>query len=805
MFTRCVALGGALALVGVVGAEADALTIERQSSPIVFIDTDNGGGAFPLTSAYAAYRVTNDDGVDHGDLYVVIDGFAGPAIGLAPREDGQIHLGRMAAGESRTAYVYLRAFGATSAAEAHVVTVFEGAPDGGEVLAASAFSLSAAETTTAGADLVTTVSALLEAPALGATFTVSVEGDLGEVGATLAMTPAAHEAFPADAFELVAARITLSGSNDAVIDDALVFAPASGEGTHYVAEYTFRVVGRRAGATPISPVAYGGAQGKHTKTNDPGYQAIPLIPAPINQLTLLRPQPFALLPLGGEVTHTLTLVNASATQAITVDGFDDLVDASGASYVNGSTTIGGAPGPDPVVAEGRLSWSRPVTVPPASAVTIRFDVDYPVSSRTYRHASTAWMGRPDGLVIDLTLGLGDLFPALASVTVGLPLDNAPPVGGPFERWVTTGTAEVTVDIGAGLLDLDGGLLDLSALAVLTQPLGADVVATLAGQLVFSPLAPDTAGAHTAVVTVCDDDVLFPACDETTATVWYNDPPTLPAIQLAINVGGAATVPSDQLRDGGSQGEVAPGWADEAAVSGAADGTFGVYATTTLGGGCGISAGAVVYAPPIDVSIGGTDSCFVRLCEEKPADACGLAELTFEVHLAFTPADDGLSTEEDAPLDVSVASLLANDGGASAASFQLIGSTSGAGGFVVLNADATVSYSPPSGYVGEDTFRYAVCNGADTDDCATVTVSISVAAKNHPPTGSEIELWAATGTPWVELGGADGFLDPDGDLIAAVSLSVAPTGAGGDLARRRRPPDPRRPRRARRLRVRAPRL
>ena len=80
--------------------------IQRVSSPIFYNDPGNNPS---LTCAYAGYRVTNASLTSYPDVWVGIGSFAGGVVNLAPTDDGVLHLGPMAPGQSRMAYFYLQA------------------------------------------------------------------------------------------------------------------------------------------------------------------------------------------------------------------------------------------------------------------------------------------------------------------------------------------------------------------------------------------------------------------------------------------------------------------------------------------------------------------------------------------------------------------------------------------------------------------------------------------------------------------------------------------------------------------------
>ncbi|TNF24739.1 MAG: hypothetical protein EP329_24445, partial [Deltaproteobacteria bacterium] len=775
------ALGlGLTALLCFAATSASAMTIERRSADVLFVDSDNGNPLFPLTDAYAAYLVTNDDGVDYGDVFVTVDGFAGPMIGLSSHENGVVHLGPLASGDAKTVFVYLHSNGTTTG-EDHVVTVFDGPPAVASVLGAQSFTLSSEETIKANANKVNVVSYFPDAPVVGAVFDLVVDGDTGTLGDVPGLgrifmaTAAAHPDFPVHAFRLIGSRITFTGGNNDVIDDTLVYFPASPANTHYVATYTFRIVDVRSDLTPVSPVAYiaSGTQVKHTATDGSTYQALTPVPPSTNTLMLTRTPVVAALPSeGGTVTHTVTITNMSPDQVVSFDAVRDLFEADLVSYVPGSATLDGQPLPDPYGSVEGLLWSQLIPVPAGGTVVITYDLAYPAGNRAYHHDATAQVG-VNGVLVDTTLDTTDVSPAHAIVVVGTPPNEAP-VGNLATIWVLTGTPSVTFDVAGAYTDLDGDAVDPTSLAVTNQPTGATGNALADGTLTVTPADAGVATSYETTFEICDDRLLNPACATGTATVWYNDPPTVVGQTVTLNAGVVTSIPVTSIRDASSQGDVAPGWTAGASVSDAADGTFGATTTTDLGGTCAIVAGAVVYTPPAGVT-SGVDSCFVQLCELMPAGACGVGELVFEIVPPFTPTPDAASTPKDTPLVTSVDTLLTNDGGADPGTFSLPTGTSTQGGTVTVDEGGVVTYTPPTDFVGVDSFQYFVCNAANAADCQTVTVTVSV-GENHAPLGTDLEIWVVTGTPSVIFDAAGRFSDPDGDPLTSLAVATPATGA-----------------------------
>jgi hypothetical protein len=48
---------------------------------------------------------------------------------------------------------------------------------------------------------------------------------------------------------------------------------------------------------------------------------------------------------------------------------------------------------------------------------------------------------------------------------------------------------------------------------------------------------------------------------------------------------------------------------------------------------------------------------------------------------------------------------------------------GIGGFVQLNADGSLSFTPPTGFTGPFSFLYRIANGVGTSD-ATITITVN---------------------------------------------------------------------------------
>ncbi len=130
-------------------------------------------------------------------------------------------------------------------------------------------------------------------------------------------------------------------------------------------------------------------------------------------------------------------------------------------------------------------------------------------------------------------------------------------------------------------------------------------------------------------------------------------------------------------------------------------------------------GTILYTPAPQYN--GPDTFSYRV-----ADGAGLSD-EGNVSVTVTPvndpptaADDSATTAEDDPVTINV---LANDGDIDGDPLTVEVTTPGAGDAVV-NPDGTITYTPPTNQYGDDTFGYAISDGAGGTDSASVTVSIS---------------------------------------------------------------------------------
>ncbi|MBL8788377.1 MAG: tandem-95 repeat protein, partial [Deltaproteobacteria bacterium] len=167
---------------------------------------------------------------------------------------------------------------------------------------------------------------------------------------------------------------------------------------------------------------------------------------------------------------------------------------------------------------------------------------------------------------------------------------------------------------------------------------------------------------------------------------------------------------------------------------------------------------ILYEPGSDYI--GTDVFAYRACDDR-----GLCDQAYVV-VTVTPMndpptaqDDSISIEKDEVVQIDV---LWNDYDRDGDLIDLQGIvTPPARGLAFVNPDGTVTYQPPTGFVGVDTFTYRICDPQGA--CATAKVTVDVGSGNHTPVATDDEAETDEGQA-VVIDVLDNDVDPDGDTL-----------------------------------------
>lgn len=329
----------------------------------------------------------------------------------------------------------MKANGPTLRAQSHLVSVYEGNPSltGANLLYTCTFSFSKVKETIAAnpnkVTAVTTSPSTTSNLTLGSTFSVTVTGDTGTIGAgsspdadMMWMSPVARSSWPSRALRLESSVVKFANNtvgvdsctqegvckftNQLLIKNLLTKADAiqkNAKSLSYKATYTFRVVGKTTSAVPVLPISQisSGTQIKHTPIPATALNSIGTDQVTINA-TLSKSMSSTAVVTGSsmEFKYTLTLQNPSATDAITVDQISDSKDTSlsyKANSVSAATYPGATGGSATSVAsiapstdsQGRLIFSGRYTVPANSRLELTYSMTSVCASGTFQYTNSA--------------------------------------------------------------------------------------------------------------------------------------------------------------------------------------------------------------------------------------------------------------------------------------------------------------------------------------------------------------------------------------------------------------------------------
>jgi hypothetical protein len=158
------------------------------------------------------------------------------------------------------------------------------------------------------------------------------------------------------------------------------------------------------------------------------------------------------------------------------------------------------------------------------------------------------------------------------------------------------------------------------------------------------------------------------------------------------------------------------------------------------------------------------------------DASGDYQLTVNGAIGCTPpttVNDAYTTGVNAPLSIPAPGVLANDSsnGGGTMTATLVSTVSG--GTLALNPNGSVTYTPPSGFTGVDSFTYRAVNAFGPGNTATVTLTVT-----HPPPTTVGDVYSTNaGTPLTVA--APGVLGNDvSNGAGALSAQLLTTAAHG---------------------------
>ena len=131
-----------------------------------------------------------------------------------------------------------------------------------------------------------------------------------------------------------------------------------------------------------------------------------------------------------------------------------------------------------------------------------------------------------------------------------------------------------------------------------------------------------------------------------------------------------------------------------------------------------------------------------------------------------------STPEDQPKTIVI---LNNDYDPEDDPLTVEGCTNGANGAVVVNANGTITYTPESNFVWNDTFVCTICEATATHLCDDATVSVNVGPNTNDQPVVEDDLAETPEDESVNIPILNNDNDPDGDLLTTESCTNGTNG------------------------------
>ena len=138
-------------------------------------------------------------------------------------------------------------------------------------------------------------------------------------------------------------------------------------------------------------------------------------------------------------------------------------------------------------------------------------------------------------------------------------------------------------------------------------------------------------------------------------------------------------------------------------------------------------GTITYTP--NTGFVGTDTFKYSVCDNGVPSKCDTATVNVRVNEPVAgnqppiAVDDAKLTNVNTPVSGTVASNDYDPDNNVPLSFTKV--TNPTNGTVTVNSDGSYTYTPTTGYIGNDSFSYKVCDSGSPSKCDTATVSIAI--------------------------------------------------------------------------------
>jgi len=398
----------------------------------------------------------------------------------------------------------------------------------------------------------------------------------------------------------------------------------------------------------------------------------------------------------------------------------------------------------------------------------------------------------DSFVYRAQDGSADSADAVVTITVEPPPPAPPPPPGPppppntppeasADAYATAFEAPLTVLAPGGVLandtDADG---DALSAVLISAPAHGQVTLAPDGRFFYVPNAGFSG----------DDSFTYRADDgqaqsaTTTVTISVAPKPNTPpeAFDDAFSVNQLGVINGDVRADNGAGADADPD-GDALTVIALSTGAVGDRqlvtdpagfvlgeATVSADGTLVFDADAGTRAMPAGAS---RSAEFVyTISDGEGGEASASVTITVNgLNDAPEALDDAAVTDEDTPVTIDQADLLANDTDIDGDALSVTAVTDGANGSAVLNADGSVTYTPDADFHGADALTYTISDVQG--GTAQAVIAITVNPLNDPPAADD-DAYSTPEDTTLTVDAASGVLvgdsDPDGDPLTARLVS-----------------------------------
>ncbi|MBW8682939.1 Ig-like domain-containing protein [Chitinophaga rhizophila] len=418
------------------------------------------------------------------------------------------------------------------------------------------------------------------------------------------------------------------------------------------------------------------------------------------------------------VTVNITVILATPPPNNPPTGTGDSKTTTRNTPVSGSVT-----GTDP---DGDALTFTKGTDPSNGTVVVNTDGTY-----TYTPA-TGYTGN-DSFTIEIADGRGGETTVTVNISVTLPPNNPPT--GTGDSKTTTRNTPVSGNVTG--TDPDGDALTFTKA---TDPANGTVVVNTDGTYTYTPATGYT-GNDSFTITISDSK-------GGTTTVTVNISVTVPPNNPPTGTGDTKVTPQDTPVSGSVTGTDPDG--DVLTFTKATDPANGTAVVNT--------DGTYTYTPA--TGFAGNDAFTIAIADGKGGSTTVRVSIT--VTPVVPPANNpptGKGDSKTTTLNTPVSgSVTGTDPDGDVLTFTK--ATNPAHGSVVVRTDGTYTYTPASGYSGNDSFTITIADGKGGSTVVTVTITVT-APGNNPPTGTGDNKTTSQDTPVI---GAVRGTDPDGDVL-----------------------------------------